>query len=85
MELSKNVAIFVKDRNEIYWIGFLKNDIMAKAVIRSREDIETYDFLISLVNAYSNCDTWGSCDMEEKHDNCDKALQFLDKYIEIKG
>lgn len=58
---------------------------MAKAVIRSREDIETYDFLISLINAYSNCDTWGSCDMEEKQDNCDKAFQFLDKYITIKG
>lgn len=58
---------------------------MAKAVIRNREDIETYDFIQSLIIAYSNCDTWGSCDMEEKHEDCDKALQFLDKYITIKG
>jgi len=56
-----------------------------KAVISHREDIETFDFIISLINAYSNCDSWGYSDMFEKHEMCDRALSFLHKNIKIKN
>lgn len=61
----------------------LKNDIR-RAVISSGEDIETFDFIVNLINAYSNCDTWGCCDIEEKHEQCDRALDFMYNYFVIK-
>lgn len=57
---------------------------MKKLVIRTKEDVETFDFIITVLNAYSNCDSWGDCDMEEKHEQCDKALKFMYDNIVIK-
>lgn len=57
---------------------------MKKVIIKSRKDIETFDFIITVLNAYSNCDTWGDCDMEEKHKQCDRALNFMYSKIVIK-
>ena len=51
------------------------------ATIKSKEDIETLDFIITVINAYSNCDSWGDCDMVEKQKQCDKALNFLYKHF----
>lgn len=55
-----------------------------RAIISSRKDVETLDFIISVINAYSNCDTWGVSDVEEKWEMCDEAKDFLYKYIKIK-
>ena len=51
--------------------------------IKSKKDIVTFDFIISTIIAYSNCDTWGECDIEEKQKQCDEALSFLYKNIKI--
>lgn len=51
--------------------------------IKRRKDAETFDFIITIINAYSNCDTWGECDIEEKQKQCDDALSFLYKNVKI--
>lgn len=47
--------------------------------IKTKEDIEVFDFIVTVINAYSNCDTWGEMDMCEKHEMCDRAIEFLYK------
>lgn len=52
--------------------------------IKNKKDIEAYDFIITIINAYSNCDSWGDCCIFEKQRLCDNALSFLYKYFNIK-
>lgn len=47
--------------------------------IKTKEDAQTFDFIVTTINAYSNCDTWGETDMFEKHEMCDRAIEFLYK------
>ena len=51
--------------------------------IRTKKDIEAFDFIINTIIAYSNCDTWGDCEMEEKHHQCDAAIDFMYKYFQL--
>lgn len=51
--------------------------------IKNKKDIEAYDFIITTIIAYSNCDTWGDCGFDEKQRLCDNALSFLYKYIKV--
>lgn len=51
--------------------------------IKNKKDIETYDFIITTIIAYSNCDTWGDSCFDEKQRLCDNALSFLYKYIKV--
>lgn len=52
--------------------------------IKNKKDIEAFDFIITIINAYSNCDSWGDSDFDEKQKLCDNALSFLYKYIKVK-
>lgn len=53
-------------------------------ILKSKKDIETLDFIVKIINAFSNCDSWGECDLEEKYKKCDDALTFMFRNFKIK-